>query len=312
LLLSGKVLVAGGFGYSDYLASAELYNPASNSWTAAGTLATARYFHTATLLPSGKVLVAGGYGNSGILDSAELYDPASDTWSAAGTLATARENHTATLLPSGKVLVAGGNGNSGALNSAELYDPASNAWTAAAPLAVAREDHTATLLLSGKVLVAGGHDGTGGALYSAELYDPGLAPVAVLRPVLDPVYISSTNNALIGASPGSAVDNITGAATATGFMPRGEASGGSTNNSATNYPVFQVQRIDNGQMRFIPNDESLDTTDTAFISAADAFVGFPPGPMLVRAWVNGVPGVAQYVSLQYSDVIFRNGFETTP
>src|SRR5438094_168165 len=48
-----------------------------------GSLATARTFHTATLLPNGKVLVAGGGNNS-----AELYDPASGTWSATGSLAT--------------------------------------------------------------------------------------------------------------------------------------------------------------------------------------------------------------------------------
>ena len=96
----------------------------TNTWSAAGSLTTARYIHTATLLPSGQVLVAGGLGFSSVLVSAERYDPAANTWSAAGSLTTARYYHTATLLPSGQVLVAGGEdtGNN-ALASAELYTP---------------------------------------------------------------------------------------------------------------------------------------------------------------------------------------------
>ena len=62
MLPNGKVLVAGGDNDSDFLASAELYDPASGSWTATGSLNTARDHHTATLLPNGKVLVAGGSG----------------------------------------------------------------------------------------------------------------------------------------------------------------------------------------------------------------------------------------------------------
>lgn len=181
LLPSGKVLVTGGayfgIGYGVYLASAELYDPATNSWSAAGALATARSYHTATLLPSGKVLVVGGanYNDSGqfYLASAELYDPATNGWSAAGSLVSGRHDHTATLLPSGKVLVAGGLGpNATYLASAELYDPATNSWSAARSPAIARVNHTATLLLpSGNVLVAGGFNSTGN-LSSAEVYDP--------------------------------------------------------------------------------------------------------------------------------------------
>ena len=172
LLSNGKVLVVGGFDGSSALASAELYDPTSGTWSATGGLATARRLHTATLLPNGKVLVAGGVGSSGYLTSAELYDPASGSWAATNSLATAREYHTATLLPNGKVLVAGGyNSSSGYLASAELYDPTSGTWSATNSLATARYVHTATLLPNGKVLVAGGV-GNSGLLASAELYDP--------------------------------------------------------------------------------------------------------------------------------------------
>jgi len=150
-------------------------NQPDSSWTATGSLATARELHTATLLPSGKVLVAGGFGDD-IMGSAELYDPAVGRWSATGSLGTARYSHTATLLTSGKVLVTAGIGsNFGDLRSAEVFDPARGTWTATGQLVRARHYHTATLLPSGKVLVAGGVNEVSGSmryLKSAELYDP--------------------------------------------------------------------------------------------------------------------------------------------
>jgi N-acetylneuraminic acid mutarotase len=124
LLASGKVLVTGGSYYyagSDHwLASAELYDPASNTWSAAASMSTARVYHTATLLANGNVLVTGG-GDGSTLASAELYHPASNTWSDAGPMDHARIDHTATLLANGKVLVAGGEG--GGVSHAELYVP---------------------------------------------------------------------------------------------------------------------------------------------------------------------------------------------
>jgi hypothetical protein len=159
------------------LASAELYDPATGTWAATGSLGTARGSHTATLLLSGQVLVAGGNANTPQgFASAELYDPATGTWAATGSLAEARYAfHTMTLLPSGQVLVVGGGGGSDsiphALQSAELYDPATGTWAWTGPLPRTRSLHSATLLLTGKVLVAGGFS-DGGVHGVSELYDP--------------------------------------------------------------------------------------------------------------------------------------------
>ena len=187
LLANGKVLVAGGAGGavgSNDFNSAELYDPATGTWTLTGSMKDARRSHTATLLPDGKVLVAGGFfdipnsilQSGSPLSSAELYDPASGTWTTTGQLTEARYDHTATLLPDGKVLIAGGRGGPSrygpSIASAEVYNPANGTWTAIGSLNTARRFHTATLLSAGKVLVAGGVDSHERYLASAELYDP--------------------------------------------------------------------------------------------------------------------------------------------
>jgi N-acetylneuraminic acid mutarotase len=182
LLPGGGVLVVGGFNSgvsSPFLRSAELYDPATGSWTPTDELINPRVAHTATLLHNGKVLVAGGVGPLGPsfdhggdgVDTAELYDLVTGRWSATASLNTPRVIHTATLLPNGKVLAAGGDSERNSVNSAELYDPVTASWSVTGSLNTARSYHTATLLANGKVLVYGGWPPPGNN--SAELYDPG-------------------------------------------------------------------------------------------------------------------------------------------
>jgi len=132
LLPTGKVLVAGGAGPSvgnndPTVASAEIYDPATGSWTTTNPLGQPRESHTATLLANGKVLVAGGmsFFRGVFPTSAELFDPATGKWSPTFPLVSGRQDHFASLLPNGKVLIVGGFNTSDTGPSTELYDPAS-------------------------------------------------------------------------------------------------------------------------------------------------------------------------------------------
>ena len=161
LLADGTVLVVGGAtlggGVGEYLATAERYDPATDRWTAAGSLGGGHYGHQDVLLPDGRVLIIGGIaedkgtGPARITDTTMLYDPATNVWTPAAPLTTARIGHTATLLPDGRVLVTGGDRLSGKATT-ELYDPATDRWGASAPMSSA-SGGTATLLADGRVLV---------------------------------------------------------------------------------------------------------------------------------------------------------------
>ncbi|MEO6185936.1 MAG: kelch repeat-containing protein [Steroidobacteraceae bacterium] len=202
LLGNGKVLITGGrifTGYPTWLlatASAELYDPASDSFTPTGAMAVPRARHTASLLPDGQVLIVGGdaTGSSG----AELYDPIAGTFRVVRGAALTRVGHTATPLAAGKILIAGGQGAedsdvSAVTGAAEIYDPGTRTFTAVGSMAAPRTGHTASLLANGKVLVAGGASTPalaigslrGGTvpLQSAELYDPATAAFTAVAPM---------------------------------------------------------------------------------------------------------------------------------
>jgi hypothetical protein len=179
-LSDGRVLIAGGHNgnfYNSAMASAEIYDPASGSFSPTGSMITARQ-DAAAADAGGKILVSGGYDPTGAAQaSAEVYDAGTATFFATGSMVAARANHTATVLGSGAVLIVGGHtafpGPS--LVSTETYDPVSGTFAAAADMAEARGAHTASTLSDGRVLVAGGFTAfpfTGQTLASAEIYDP--------------------------------------------------------------------------------------------------------------------------------------------
>jgi hypothetical protein len=181
VLADGRVLVAGGHQFNrenSALASAELYDPATGTFSATGSMAVARDSAVAALLPGGKVLVAGGYTTTSLaVASAEVYDPATGTFSPTASLSVPRGNAAAARLRNGDVLVTGGySAFPGAgTATAETYSAATGTFAPTAPMAVPRGDHTATAMPDGSVLVVGGFTQVpflGLTLASIERYDP--------------------------------------------------------------------------------------------------------------------------------------------
>lgn len=140
LLNTGSILIAGGTtnfnDFSSATATAELFNPASLTFSYTGTLTTARSGHAATLLSDGKVLIVGGIDADGNeLNSAELYDPATGTFSSAGTLQTPRYFPHASLIsgpgkPTQVVVYGGSTTTSVEGYGWELWDEAKNGFIA--------------------------------------------------------------------------------------------------------------------------------------------------------------------------------------
>ncbi len=98
------LLIAGGIDSTGKaLASAEVFNENTFTFTAVGSMHSARFGHAAAALPNGKILITGGEDGSGnTLNTAEIYDPATETFTlttdpslGGSTMNVARKLHTA-------------------------------------------------------------------------------------------------------------------------------------------------------------------------------------------------------------------------
>jgi N-acetylneuraminic acid mutarotase len=331
LMPDGRVLVSGGVEATTAPLIVEIFDPATPQWTAQFAPFATRIRHASVLLPSGRLLRIGGALEDACTNvwSSDVYDPVSGL-SDAIAVVTRRCDVTATLLPNGKVLAVGGFDSTGAgLASAELFDPLTQTWSATPSLSQARYGHTATLLASGEVLVAGG----GASPATSEIYDPvsntwrngpalrsdrrlavavtsssgrallfsGIEASAQTPEIVGPNFAPVTSQTPILNAPSVAL-TLLNALSLSGsrFRPALQASGGDTAQSASNAPVFTLERVDNGQRIVLPQApvsflSSSPFTDTSFVTASAVAAGFPSGHARLRAWVNGVPSDGKIV-----------------
>lgn len=189
-LPDGRVLVTGGKSCADSTcpsaATADIYDPATQTWAATASMNEARNRFSMVALPSVGAIVFGGDRLGSALSSVEIYDAATGTWQAQPAMAKARADSTATMLKDGESIVVLG----GALTlaspeaAAERFNTTTRQWSAVPPLAQARFLHTASLLPNGRVMVVGGTKCMTcfSAVGETELYDPETNTFSIYEP----------------------------------------------------------------------------------------------------------------------------------
>lgn len=184
LLADGRVFVAGGsskFDLSDVLASlaqvnrsAEIYNPVTNTWSAAPDVpipgnVKGLVAHAASRLGNGQVLVSGGVEVTvifgipipSVTNRCYRYQPSTNSWLATASVPIERAYHGQLTLADGTALAVGGaDGDFVLLNfftlaSCARYDAGTNTWTAVGSLQHPRA-YPNVLLTGSEVVVAGG------------------------------------------------------------------------------------------------------------------------------------------------------------
>jgi N-acetylneuraminic acid mutarotase len=152
LLKNGTVLVASGTTNAFNAAptgEAEIYDPAKNTWTTTGSMATPRFNAEVASLQNGQVMVCGGTPDAiEVLSSCELYNPKSGTWTATASTHYPRRYSSMVVLPDGDVL------NVGDQAPSELYSVKTGAWSLTGAQPYISLGGTLTLLRNGTVFAA--------------------------------------------------------------------------------------------------------------------------------------------------------------
>ena len=164
-----KRKIGPGWGYEiKRLATVEMYDPLTDTWTQKADMPTAR--STSTSVVDGKIYAIGGSALSRELvlkrkpwrlDTVEVYTPATDTWAKGKSMNHARDGAAVSVVD-GKIYAMGGTGwpqipnHPGPfLSSVEVFNPKTNQWREIGEMPAAKSSHTATAI-NGKIYVIGG------------------------------------------------------------------------------------------------------------------------------------------------------------
>jgi hypothetical protein len=170
MTIDGKesVFVAGGMQLASVknkpVKTSEYYEPSTDSWYTAPSMANERSHFGYALLSDGRMMVAGGHGLdsggiAGQVTTVELFTPSSKTWASAAAMIAERSDGTLIPLAGGTAVIAGGWNDTeyGALRTLEYFN--GTIWSSIAGIGMSepRMFHAAAKLADGRVLLAAGN-----------------------------------------------------------------------------------------------------------------------------------------------------------
>jgi hypothetical protein len=186
------VLVTGGGAQGFAIATAEIFDPATETFIETGSMLRPRSGHAAVLLDDGRVLLIGGAGSDSGPD-AELFDPATGQFTAAEPMplppgGSFGGGQNATVLSDGRVLILEAfDENADVITTIQFYDPATGEFSLGPSVPSPRQAHRIALLDDGRVLIVGGWgEDAPGQAHDAFIYDQAADAIVPTDPLNDP------------------------------------------------------------------------------------------------------------------------------
>ncbi len=225
-VVNGELYAIGGHGSGAncyvYHNATEMYEPATNAWTAKAAMPTARTLLSAVAV-NGVIYAIGGTTNlSASVATVEAYDTVTNTWSTKASMPLATRLAAAAVV-NGIVYVIGGTPDGTTkFSTVQAYDPATNTWTTKAAMPTAR-DHLSGAAVNGKIYVIGGRNASGAVVATVEAYDPSSDTWSTVSslPVAQAYFAATPANGIVYSLGGTSWVPYATFSTATAFAPGG-------------------------------------------------------------------------------------------
>lgn len=168
-IFEGKIIAIAGHSDSGALTSVEMFDPATNTWSALSEKPTAVYDASAVVIGE-KIYIPGGMTQDGSPTKVvEVFNPRKNAWERAADLPVAISAYGLASYE-GQIFLFGGSDSAKVLDSVWRYDPITDSWHAGTLMPTPRM-YPSVLADAGKIYVMGGSDGDS-QLNTNESYSP--------------------------------------------------------------------------------------------------------------------------------------------